>query len=307
MSPLLPFDQRTGQIWLDGGLVEWADAKLHVLTHGLHYASSVFEGVRVYAGAPFMLREHIARLRTSARILDFDLEHDDETLHRATLDVVAAAGITEGYIRMNAWRGSEVIQTAALKTSVHTSVAAWEIPAGYYAAADALRTGISLVTADYRRPSPEYAPVKSKAAGNYMIGTVSKNHALRAGFDDAMLLDDRGHIVEATGAHIFFTRGGTLHTPTTRCTIDGITRACVLAIAGHEGIPYEIGDLGPEFVAEADGAFVCGTACEILPVARIDDHHYDLRGNEVIGRLVTGYHDLIAGRSPVEVPHAWGR
>ncbi|MGR8011461.1 aminotransferase class IV [Streptomyces hypolithicus] len=307
MPSLLPFDQRTGHIWLDGDLVEWADATLHVLPHGLHYASSVFEGVRVYAGAPFMPREHIARLRTSARILDFDLEHDDETLHRATLDVVVEAGITEGYVRMNAWRGSEVIQTAALKTSVHTSVDAWEIPAGYYAAADALRTGISLVTAEYRRPSPLYAPVKSKATGNYMIGTISKNQALRAGFDDAPLLDDEGNIVEATGAHIFFTRGGTLHTPTTRCTIDGITRACVLAIAGHEGIPYEIRDLGPEFLADADGAFICGTACEILPVARIDGHRYDLTGNEVIRRLITGYHDLVAGRGQVEVPHAWGR
>ncbi|MFF1419581.1 aminotransferase class IV [Streptomyces sp. NPDC058280] len=304
---MLPFDQRTGHIWLDGGLVEWADATLHVLSHGLHYASSVFEGVRVYGGSPFMLREHISRLRSSARILDFDLEHSDDALHTATLDVIARARIAEGYVRMKAWRGSEVIQTAALKTSVRTSIATWEIPVGYYAAADALDQGISLRSAEYRRPSPRYAPVKSKAAGNYMIGTVSKNQALRAGFDDALMLDDAGNIAEATGAHIFFTKAGILYTPTTRCTIDGITRACVLELARRGGIPCVVGDLAPGFVAEADGAFICGTACEILPVARIDDHRYEPRGNDVIRRLITDYHDLIAGRSTVEVPHTWAQ
>ncbi|WP_406174806.1 aminotransferase class IV [Streptomyces sp. NBC_00996] len=286
---MLPFDQRTGAIWLDGSLVRWADARLHVLSHGLHYASSVFEGVRVYGGAPFLLREHIARLRSSARLLDFDLEYGDEVLHAATLDVVAAAGIRDGYVRMNAWRGSEVIQTAALHTSVHTSVAAWEIPAGYYASADALDQGISLRTAEYRRPSPQFAPVKSKAAGNYMIGTVSKNQALRAGYDDALLLDDAGLIAEATGAHVFFTRAGVLHTPTTRCTIDGITRAQVLELARRENIPCSVEYLSPAFVREADGAFICGTACELLPVSRIDDHAYVPGKNSVIRRLITGY------------------
>ncbi|MDL2080994.1 aminotransferase class IV [Streptomyces sp. GXMU-J15] len=296
---MLPFDQRTGKIWYDGSLVDWADARLHVLSHGLHYASSVFEGIRVYGGTPFLLREHIARLGSSARVLDFDLEYGEEELYEATLAVVAEAGITEGYVRMNAWRGSEIIQTAALHTSVHTSVAAWELPEGYYAATDALEKGISLVTGRYRRPSPEYAPVKSKAAGNYMIGTVSKNEALRAGFDDALLLDDRGNFVEATGAHLFFTRDGALHTPTTRCTIEGITRACVLALAEREGIACTVGDLPPSFTAEADGAFLCGTACEILPVSRIDDHYYDVGGNEVLRRIVTGYRELVDGRAAV--------
>ncbi|MFI2241479.1 aminotransferase class IV [Streptomyces chrestomyceticus] len=304
---MIPFDRRTGKIWYDGALVEWAGATLHVLSHGLHYASSIFEGIRVYGGEPFMLTEHIARLRSSAHLLDFDLPYDDEVLHAATLDVVRVAGITEGYLRMNAWRGSEVIQTAALKTSVHTSVAAWELPAGYYAATDALEKGISLVTGRYARPSPRYAPVKSKAAGNYMTGTVSKNEALRAGFDDAVLLDDHGNFAEATGAHLFFTKDGALHTPTTRCTIDGITRACVLALADREGIACTVGDLAPAFAAAADGAFICGTACEILPVARIDDHHYDLTGNEVVRKLIAGYRDLVEGRRVVGVPTVWAR
>jgi branched-chain amino acid aminotransferase len=294
---VIPFDQRTGRIWYDGALVDWADATLHVLSHGLHYASSIFEGIRVYGGRPFMLREHIARLSASARILDFDLEYGADELHEATRTVVAEAGITEGYVRMNAWRGSEIIQTAALETTIHTSVAAWELPEGYYAATDALEKGISLVIGRYRRPSPEYAPVKSKAAGNYMIGTVSKNEALRAGFDDALLLDDRGNFVEATGAHLFFTRNGALHTPTTRCTIEGITRACVLAIAEREGIACAVGDLPPAFAEEADGAFLCGTACEILPVGRIGDHYYDLDGNDVLRRIVTGYRELIENAS----------
>ncbi|MCL7427855.1 aminotransferase class IV [Streptomyces sp. YS415] len=299
---MLPFDQRTGKIWYDGALVDWADARLHVLSHGLHYASSIFEGIRVYGGTPFLLREHIARLGSSARLLDFGLAYGADELHEATRTVVAEAGITEGYVRINAWRGSEIIQTAALHTSVHTSVAAWELPEGYYAAADALDKGVALVIGRYRRPSPEYAPVKSKAAGNYMIGTVSKNEALRAGFDDALLLDDRGNFVEATGAHLFFTRDGALHTPTTRCTIDGITRACVLAIAEREGIACEVGDLPPAFAGEADGAFLCGTACEILPVSRIGDHCYDLGGNDVLRRIVTGYRELTEGRAEVLVP-----
>ncbi|CCK31140.1 branched-chain amino acid aminotransferase [Streptomyces davaonensis JCM 4913] len=298
---MLPFDQRTGKIWYDGTLVDWADARLHVLSHGLHYASSIFEGIRVYGGTPFLLKEHIARLGSSARVLDFALEYGDDELYEATLAVVAEAGITEGYVRMNAWRGSEIIQTAALKTSIHTSVAAWELPEGYYAAADALEKGISLVTGRYRRPSPEFAPVKSKAAGNYMIGTVSKNEALRAGFDDALLLDDRGNFVEATGAHLFFTKDGALHTPTTRCTIEGLTRACVLAIAEREGIDCTVGDLPPEFAGEADGAFLCGTACEILPVARIDDHYYALGGNDVLRRIVTGYRELTEGRAEMRI------
>lgn len=304
---MTPFDQRTGKIWYDGTLVEWADARLHVLSHGLHYASSIFEGIRVYGGRPFMLMEHISRLGSSARILDFDLEYGDEDLYEATCVVVAEAGISEGYVRINAWRGSEIIQTAALKTSIHTSVAAWELPKGYYAAADALEKGISLVTGRYRRPSPEYAPVKSKAAGNYMIGTVSKNEALRAGFDDAILLDDRGNLVEATGAHLFLTRNGVLHTPTTRCTIDGITRACVLALAEREGIECVVGDLPPTFAGGADGAFLCGTACEILPVSQIDDHHYDVGGNELIRRIITGYRELTEGRADVRVRDEWAR
>lgn len=298
---MLPFDQRTGKIWYDGALVDWADARLHVLSHGLHYASSIFEGIRVYGGTPFLLREHIARLGSSARVLDFDLEYGADELYEATRTVVAEAGFTEGYVRMNAWRGSEIIQTAALKTSIHTSVAAWELPEGYYAAADALEKGVSLVTGRYRRPSPEYAPVKSKAAGNYMIGTVSKNEALRAGFDDALLLDDRGNFVEATGAHLFFTKDGALHTPTTRCTIEGITRACVLAIAEREGIACVVGDLPPAFAGEADGAFLCGTACEILPVSRIDDHYYDVGGNDVLRRIVSGYRELTEGRAEVRI------
>ncbi|MEU6735687.1 aminotransferase class IV [Streptomyces physcomitrii] len=302
---MLPFDRRTGQIWYDGSLVDWSEATLHVLSHGLHYASSIFEGIRVYRGEPFLLDHHLDRLAASARILDFTLEYDRETLREAAREVVDRAQITEGYLRVNAWRGSEIIQTAALHTSVHTSLAAWELPAGYYAAADALDTGVRLVTGRYRRPSPEYAPVKSKAAGNYMIGTVSKNEALRAGYDDALLLDDRGNFVEATGAHLFFLKDGALHTPTTRCTIDGITRAAVLALAAHRGVETVVGDLPPAFAQEAEGAFLCGTACEVLPVASIDGHGYQVRGNTLLRSLVDDYRALVEGRLDVAVENPW--
>lgn len=304
---MIPFDQRSGRLWYDGRLVDWADARIHVLTHGLHYASSVFEGVRVYGGKPFLARAHVERLRSSAALLDFDLPYGDDELCAATAAAIAAAGIVDGYVRMNAWRGSEVIQTAALRTSVHVSVAAWEVPAGYYAPADVLDKGIALTVGRYRRPAPDTAPVKSKAAGNYMIGTISKNEALRAGFDDALLLDSEGFIAEATGAHLFFTKDGTLHTPTTRSTIDGITRACVLRIAEHLGIPCEVTDLRPEFVDEADGAFECGTACEILPVARIDDRRYTLAGHKVIGEIVAAYQELTTGTGELTVSDTWAR
>jgi len=284
-----PFDDRDGYIWFDGSLVDWREARIHVLTHGLHYASSVFEGIRVYDGQAFLLGAHVRRLRESARILDFDLPYSDEDLIAATVETIAKAGFADGYVRMNAWRGSDVIQTAAVKTSVRMSIAAYETPRGYYAAADALAKGISLMTGSYRRPSPDTAPVKSKAAGNYMIGTVTKNAALKAGFDDAMLLDVDGFIAESTGAHLFFTRDGVLHTPTTRCTIDGITRATVLELAVELGVECVVGDLPPSFVAEADGAFVCGTACELLPVSRIDEKHYELKDNTVIADLVAAY------------------
>ena len=296
---MIPFDKRSGLIWYDGALVEWADATLHVLTHGLHYASSVFEGLRVYDGVPFMIREHLARLAASAEILDFAIPFSEQELYEATLEVVGKADIIDGYIRINGWRGSEVIQTAALHTSVHVSIAAWETPAGYYSAADALQTGISLQTARYQRPSALSAPIKSKAAGNYMIGTVCKNEALRAGFDDALLLDTDGHIAESTGAHVFFIRDGSLHTPTTRSTIEGITRACVLAIAEHLGIPCEVGDLEPSFAASADSAFICGTALELLPVSRIDAHSYRPGEHEVFTRLLAEYRALTRGRSSV--------
>jgi len=298
---MIPFDKRSGLIWYDGALVEWADATLHVLTHGLHYASSVFEGLRVYDGVPFMIREHLARLAASAEILDFAIPFSEQELYEATLEVVGKADIIDGYIRMNGWRGSEVIQTAALHTSVHVSIAAWETPAGYYSAADALQTGISLQTARYQRPSASSAPIKSKAAGNYMIGTVCKNEALRAGFDDALLLDTDGHIAESTGAHVFFIRDGSLHTPTTRSTIEGITRACVLAIAEHLGIPCVVGDFEPSFAVSADSAFICGTALELLPVSRIDEHSYLPGEHEVFTRLLAEYRALTRGRSSVTV------
>jgi branched-chain amino acid aminotransferase len=304
----LPFDRRTGSIWLDGDVVDWADAQLHVLSHGLHYASSVFEGIRIYGGVPFMLAEHVSRLASSARILDFGLPCPERDLSAAALDITARSGIVDGYLRMNAWRGSEVIQTAALHTSVHVSVAAWEIPAGYYAAPDAADSGISLQTGRYRRPGPDSAPVKSKAAGNYMIGTVTKNEALRAGFDDALLLDCDGLIAEATGAHIFFVRAGVLHTPTTRCTIDGITRACVLGIAERLGIPAVSEDLPPDFVPTADAAFICGTATEVLPVARIDQYHLGRcgpEGRDLVRQVTDEYRALTAGRIAVSVPNVW--
>ena len=266
---ILPFDDRDGAIWLDGALVPWRDAKLHVLSHGLHYASAVFEGERVYSGSVFKLTEHSERLAESARILGFGLPYSVAEIDDACRAVVAANGIGDGYLRPVAWRGSEMMGVAAQATRVHVAVAAWTWPSYFDPAARA--RGIALKTADWRRPSPDCAPVLSKAAGLYMICTMSKHAAEDQGFHDALMLDWRGLVAEATGANIFLAKEGRLHTPVPDCFLDGITRRTVIALAERRGIEVVQRPIRPEELAEADEIFLTGTAAEVTPVGRIDD------------------------------------
>jgi branched-chain amino acid aminotransferase len=264
---LIPFDDRDGQIWWDGKLIPWREAKLHVLSHGLHYASAVFEGARAYGGQVFRLREHSERLLASGRILGFEVPFNAAEIDQACIDTLAASGLTDAYIRPLAWRGSEQLSVSSRATSVHMMVAVWEWPNLF--GADRLQ-GIGLGMATWKRPHPETAPVHAKAAGLYMIGTMSKNAAEDAGFNDALMLDWRGHVSEATGANIFFGRDGKLHTPTPDCFLDGITRRTVMALARKRGIEVIERTIMPEEMAGFSEVFVTGTAAEVTPVRRID-------------------------------------
>ena len=268
---MINFDDQDGQIWFNGTLREWRDCKLHVLSHGLHYASCVFEGERVYSGKVFRLREHTQRLIDSAAALGFELPYSLEELERATDETVAAQGYADAYVRPVAWRGSEMMGVSAQETRINVAIAVWEWPS--YFSPEARLKGIRLKRAPWRRPSPETAPVHSKAAGLYMICTLSKHEAEADGFDDALMLDWRGRVAETTGANIFLVQNGTLHTPTPDCFLDGITRRTVMGLAKDRGIDTIERTIMPDEIEKADEIFVTGTAAEVTPVGQIDDHH----------------------------------
>ena len=266
---ILPFDDRDGVIWYDGSMVPWREAKLHVLSHGLHYASSVFEGERIYDGSIFKLTEHSERLVYSGQVLGFDLPYSVAEIDEATRAVVAANGIRDGYVRPVAWRGSEMMGVSAQITRIHVAIATWQWPS--YFDPEAQAKGIRLRTSEWRRPAPDTAPVHAKAAGLYMICTMSKHAAEDAGWHDALMLDWRGRVAEATGANIFLAMEGRLHTPLPDCFLDGITRRTVIDLAKRRGIEVIERAIWPQELAEAEEVFLTGTAAEVTAVGRIDD------------------------------------
>ena len=230
-EPALPFDRRDGSIWYDGSSMAWGDAKLHVMTHGLHYASCVFEGIRAYGGKPYKMQEHYERFQASAKLLDFQIPYSVATLEEATGALLKDNDLSEAYIRPVAWRGSEQMAIAADETTIHVAIIAWNF-GDYFGAR---LKGIRLTLSDWRRPSPANAPCKSKAAGLYTICTLAKHEAQRKGFDDALMLDYRGRIAESKGANIFLVIDGQLHTPKPDCFLDGITRQTLVHLAREEG------------------------------------------------------------------------
>jgi branched-chain amino acid aminotransferase len=265
---LVPFDDRDGSIWLDGAMVPWREAKVHVLTHGLHYASCVFEGERVYGGSVFKLTEHSARLGRSAEIMGFTLPYGTAEIDEATRATIAANGIVDGYVRPLAWRGSEMMGVSAQQSRIHVAIAVWQWPSYFDPAA--LMKGIRLKWAAYRRPAPDTAPTDSKAAGLYMICTISKHEAERQGYHDALMLDYRGRLAEATGANLFLAIDGKLHTPTPDCFLDGITRRSVIALARARGIEVVERAIWPGELKNASEIFLTGTAAEVTPVGEIE-------------------------------------
>lgn len=268
----MSYDDLEGVIWLDGEMVPWGDARVHVLTHGLHYASCVFEGERAYGGRIFKLEEHTARLKESARILDFDIPHSEDEINRACREVLAAQRLSDAYIRPVAWRGSEMMGVSAQKNRIHLAIAVWEWPS-YFDPAQRLK-GIRLDIAEYRRPDPATAPSFAKAAGLYMICTISKHRAERRGYADAMMLDWRGRVAECTGANIFFIRDGVIHTPTPDCFLDGITRRTVIDLARARGFEIVERTILPEELEDFVECFITGTAAEVTPVSEIGPYTF---------------------------------
>ena len=268
----VPFHDRDGVIWMDGEMVPWRDAKVHVLTHALHYASAVFEGSRAYGGEVFRLTDHTIRLHQSAELLGFSLPYSVETLDAATREVVAAAGGGDLYLRHLAWRGSEMMGVAAQKNRIHVAIAAWVWPS--YFKPEERMAGIRLTMAPWRRPAPTTAPSASKAAGLYMICTLSKHQAENEGWHDALMLDYQGRIAEATAANIFLVIDGALHTPTTECILNGITRRTVIDLARRRGLTVVEGELWPQDLARGQEVFLTGSAAEVTPVRQIADHTF---------------------------------
>ena len=264
---LIPFDDRDGFIWYDGRLVPWRQARLHVLNHGLHYASSVFEGERVYGGKVFRLDEHNQRLIDSARILGFEIPASLDDLRSATLELVKANKIVDGYVRPIAWRGAEQMGVSAQASRIHLAMACWEWPA--YFSPEARQKGIRMLWSDWARPAPNTAPTAAKASGLYVICTLAKHAAEAAGCDDALMLDWRGQLAEGTGANIFLVLDGELHTPTPDCFLNGITRQTVMGLAKARGIEVIERAIMPEELGRADEVFVTGTAAEVTPVGEI--------------------------------------
>jgi branched-chain amino acid aminotransferase len=269
---MLPYDDRDGWIWLDGQFTPWREAKAHVLTHGLHYASAVFEGERMYGGEVFKLAEHTARLFHSARILDFEIPFTEDEINAATLAACAKNNLVDCYIRPIAWRGSEIMGVAAQASRIHVAIAVWEWPS--YFNPEEKRRGIEMTWAKYKRPSPETAPTASKAAGLYMICTLSKHAAEREGFADAMMVDYRGYVAEATGANVLFVEDGVLVTPIADCFLDGITRRSVMVLARSKGFEVVERHIRPEELAGFSECFIVGTAAEVTPVSRVGDYRF---------------------------------
>ena len=290
----IPFDDRDGVIWFNGELIPWRDGKLHVLSHALHYASSVFEGERSYGGSIFKLTEHSERFAFSAQTLGFEIPYSVAEIDAACIETCKANDIIDGYIRPVAWRGSEMMGVSAQETKINVAIAAWAWPS--YFSPEARMKGIRLKTSEWRRPSPETAPVHAKAAGLYMICTLSKHAAEAEGFDDCLMLDWRGHVAEATGANIFISFGdGKLHTPTPDCFLNGITRRTVIELAEKRCIEVIERTILPDELKDATEIFLTGTAAEVTPVGEIDDLSFTV--GDITKWMMDDY-DKAVGKQP---------
>ena len=284
------FENRSGIIWMDNKFIPWQDAKLHVLTHSLHYGSAVFEGSRAYNGTVFKLKEHNERLHKSAELLGFKIPYSVDVLNKATTELLKAHHLKDAYIRPVAWYSGESLSLGAPASRVHVVIAAW-VWKSYFQQNGAAKKGLKLMWSPWVRPSPTMAPVAAKASGLYITGTLSKHQAEQSGFDDALMLDYRGYIAECMGANVFMVKGDELHTPLADCFLNGITRQTVIKLAKDLGIPVHEWHIKPEELKEIDEMFVTGTAAEIAPVSQISDIH--LKTGSITEKLMHAYMQLV--------------
>ena len=268
------YDNREGKIWMDGSLVDWREANVHILTHAMHYASSVFEGERAYNGKIFKSRAHSERLIQSGKLIDFDIPYSIDEIEAAKRSALDANGLTDGYVRAVAWRGAgEDMGVASARNPVHMAVAVWSW-GNYYG--DAKMKGAKLDIAKWRRPDPATAPSQAKAAGLYMIATMSKHTAEAKGYSDAMMYDYRGYIAEATGANIFFVRDGEVHTPMPDSFLNGLTRQTVIEMLKQRGITVNERHIMPEELESFEQCWLTGTAAEVTPVGQVGDYNFEV-------------------------------
>jgi branched-chain amino acid aminotransferase len=290
----VPYDDRDGVIWMDGAFVPWRDAKVHYLSHALHYASCVFEGMRAYNGEIFELTAHNQRLHDSAGMLGFEVPYSVADLDAVCREALEKSGYQDAYIRPAAWRGPEQMGVSAQNCKIHMGIAVWQWPS--YFTPEARMKGIKIDWAIYNRPDPKTQPVHAKAAGLYMICTLSKHAAEAKGYSDALMLDWRGQLAETTGANMFLVIDGKIHTPKPDCFLNGITRKTVIKLAKARG--YEVVEraIMPEELNDASEMFVTGTAAEVTPIAQIaDDHTFEV--GEITRNLMQDYDDLVKGRA----------
>jgi branched-chain amino acid aminotransferase len=293
MASVIPFDDRDGSLWYDGKLVPWREAQTHVLTHGLHYASCVFEGERIYSGRIYKLEEHTHRLFESARILGMKIPYTEDEINRACYEAAQAQGIEDGYVRPVVYRGSEMMAVSAQNTKIHVAIAVWQWPS-YFDPKEKMK-GIRLAISDWKRPAPDTAPTQAKAAGLYMICTMSKHAAEAQGYADALMFDYRGYVAEATGANIFFVKDGKLVTPIADCFLDGITRRSVIALAKARQIPVIEKHIEAKELDGFSECFISGTAAEVTPVSEVGPYRY--KPGAITEMLMQDYADEV--RKPV--------
>jgi len=291
MAGIIPFDKRDGFIWYNGEIIDWQDAKIHVLNHGLHYGGCVFEGIAIYNNRIFKLKEHMERLIFSAKLLDFEVPYSLDELVASCEEIVKKQKVTDGYIRPFAWRGSEKMAISAKENSIHTAIATWSWPP--YFSPEAKQRGIDMVFAEYKRPSPDTAPSASKAAGLYMICTISKHKAERDGYNEALMLDYEGYIAEATCANIFFVINDELHTPIADRFLDGITRQTIIALAKRNNIKIVERRISPEELSNVQDCFLTGTAAEITRVNSVETRDkkqkYEFQLHDITSKLISAY------------------
>ena len=290
---MVPFDKRSGKIWYNSDLVDWENVKFHVLSHGLHYGSCVFEGLRVYDGEIFKLEEHTDRLYHSAKRMDIEIPYSKDEINNATKKIVSVQNVKNGYIRPFVWRGSEMMAVSAQNTKIHVAIATWEW--GTYFDPKLKTEGIKLNISKWKRPAPDTIPWDTKASGLYMICTLSKHEAEKQGYTDSLMMDHEGNVAEATGANIFFKDSkGELHTPIPDSFLDGITRRTVIEIAKSKNIKINERKISPNELSNFEGCFLTGTAAEITPVSKIADQSYKVCN--VILDLSESYEKLVRAK-----------